>query len=113
MGVFGVILLVLFIIVCSLMILLVIIQDANSEGLGGIFGGSSDTTFGSNSGNILTKITYVVGALFLVLAFSLAYINRTPESDSLLTQAQQSGQESVEWWNDTAADQADQADQAE
>ncbi len=107
MGVFGVILLVLFVIVCILMILLVIIQDEHSEGLGGIFGGASDTTFGSNSGNILTKITYIVGALFLVLAFSLAFINRTPSSDSLLTQAQQTSQETTEWWNDTPADQAE------
>lgn len=99
MGVFGVILLVLFVIVCALMVFLVIIQDENSEGLGGIFGGSSDTTFGSNSGNILTKITYIVGALFLVLALGLAFINRTPENDSLLTNAQQTNQETTEWWN--------------
>lgn len=98
MGVFGVILLVLFVIVCALMVFLVIIQDENSEGLGGIFGGSSDTTFGSNSGNILTKITYIVGALFLVLALGLAFINRTPDNDSLLTNAQQTNQESTEWW---------------
>lgn len=102
MGIFGVILLVLFIIICLLMILLVIIQDENSEGLGGIFGGSSDTTFGASAGTVLTKITYIVGALFLVTALGLAYINRTPENDSLLTNAQQTSQESVEWWNQPA-----------
>jgi preprotein translocase subunit SecG len=99
MGIFGVILLVLFIIVCILMLFLVIVQDENSEGLGGIFGGSSDTAFGASSGNILTKMTYIVGALFLVLALGLAFINRTPENTSLLTNAQQTSQESTEWWN--------------
>lgn len=98
MGVFGIILLVLFVIVCILMIFLVIVQDENSEGLGGIFGGSSDTTFGASSGNILTKITYIVGALFFVLALSLAFISRTPDGDSLLTNAQQTTTESTEWW---------------
>ncbi len=103
MGVFGIILLVLFIIVCIVMIFLVIIQDENSEGLGGIFGGTSDTTFGASSGNVLTKITYITGILFFVLALGLAYINRTPEDTGLLNTVQQNTtQESVEWWNQPA-----------
>ncbi len=84
MGVLGIILLVLFLIVCVLLILLVVIQDENSQGLGGIFGGASDTTFGSQSGNILTKLTYIVGGAFLVIAFTLGFMSKSPQSDNLL-----------------------------
>ena len=97
MGVLGIILLVLFVIVSLILIFLVVIQNENAQGLGGIFGGSSDTTFGSRSGNILTKITYTVGGIFLVLSFLLAFINRTPESDTLLQQAGDN-QQAQEWW---------------
>ena len=95
MGVLGIILLVLFVIVALILIFLVVIQNENAQGLGGIFGGSSDTTFGARSGNILTKITYTVGGAFLVLSFLLAFINRTPESDILQRAGDQQAQE---WW---------------
>lgn len=101
MVVFSVILLVLFVIAALLLILLVIIQDENSQGLGGIFGGGSDSTFGSSSGNVLTKITYIVGGVFLLLVFSLAFVNRTPDSDTLLKSIQENptAVEQVEnWW---------------
>lgn len=99
MGVFGIILLVLFAIVCILLILLVVIQDENSQGLGGIFGGASDTTFGSQSGNVLTKLTFIVGGAFLVLALGLGFINRTPESSDLRQKASdQTVQLSEDWW---------------
>jgi preprotein translocase subunit SecG len=108
MGVFGVILLVIFVILSLLLVLLVIVQNDNSSGLGGIFGGSSDTTFGSGTGNILTKVTYIVGALFLITALGLGYINRSQEGDGLLTQAQAAEQqEAVEWWNQSSADTSD------
>ncbi len=103
MGVLGIILLVLFVIVALILIFLVVIQNENTQGLGGIFGGSSDTTFGSRSGNILTKITYTVGGLFLVLSFILAFINRTPESDIL--QRAGEDQQAQEWWAQPAEDE--------
>ncbi|MGM0431588.1 MAG: preprotein translocase subunit SecG [Spirochaetota bacterium] len=110
MGVFGIILLVIFIIISLLMILLVVIQDENSTGLGGIFGGAGDTTLGSGTGNILTKITYIIGGLFLVIALVLGYINRTPENETLLTKAQQTEQQqATEWWNQPA-DEAEPED---
>lgn len=76
MGLFGIVLLVLFAIVCALLIFMVIIQDQESEGLGGLFGGAGNAAFGSRSTSVVVKFTYVLGTLFFVLAFSLAVLNR-------------------------------------
>ncbi len=103
MGVLGIILLILFIIVALVLIFLVVIQNENTQGLGGIFGGASDTTFGSKSGNVLTKITYTMAGVFIGLAFILALVNRTPDSDAMLRDAGavQAGQE---WWSTAPAE---------
>ncbi len=109
MGVFGIILLVIFVIVALILIFLVVIQNENTQGLGGIFGGSSDTTFGARSGNILTKITYGTAGAFLLLTFLLAFISRTPENDGLLSGAGP-GQEGQEWWTTMPEDDTEDQD---
>ncbi len=106
MGVLGIILLVLFVIVALILIFLVVIQNENTQGLGGIFGGSSDTTFGSRSGNILTKITYGAAGAFLLLTFLLAFMSRSPDTDSLLRNAGP-GQAAGEWWTTAPAEEAE------
>ncbi|MAG13213.1 MAG: preprotein translocase subunit SecG [Spirochaetales bacterium] len=101
MGLLGIILLVVFSISSLLMIVVVLIQDEQGEGIGGLFGGGSSTAFGSRSGNILTKFTSILAAIFLVCSFALAWINRTPESGDLLGAARRgAGQEQSvdEWW---------------
>jgi len=77
MGIVSTIILVFFVIVCILLVLLVLVQTEEGDGLGGIFGGGSASAFGSRSGNILTKITTVLGASFLIVSLGLALINRT------------------------------------
>jgi preprotein translocase subunit SecG len=80
------------------------IQDEQGEGLGGIFGGGSSTPFGSRSGNVLTKFTSILGAVFLVCSFALAWINRTPESGDVIGAARRQGltEQQTEWWNPDA-----------
>jgi preprotein translocase subunit SecG len=78
MTILSVLLLVFFVIVAVLLILLVLIQNEDGDSLGGIFAGGSGSAFGSRSGNVLTRATSILGALFLVISFSLALINRTP-----------------------------------
>jgi len=78
MGILSIVLLVIFIIVAILLILLVLVQDEEGDGLGGIFAGGSGSAFGSRSGNILTRTTSVLGALFLVISIGLALLHRSP-----------------------------------
>jgi preprotein translocase subunit SecG len=101
MGFLSVVLLVIFAIASVLMILVIMLQDDQGEGIGGLFGGGSSSAFGSRSGNILTRFTTILGAIFIVGAFALAWLNRTPESTDIvqkarLEQIQQS--EESNWW---------------
>lgn len=105
MGVIGIILLILFVIASLLLVFMVSIQSEGGTGLGGIFGGGSDTTFGAQTGKIMNKVTAILGTSFLVLAILLAVVNKSPSRDTLLDsvtveQVQQSG----DWWNSNAAE---------
>jgi preprotein translocase subunit SecG len=108
MGFLSIVLLVVFVSVALMLIGIVMIQDDQGEGLGGIFGGTGSTSIGSRSGNILTKTTSILGAVFLVTAFALAWINKTPEEGNVIGAAREeiSG-EAVQWWNQPADDEAD------
>ena len=101
MGLIGIVLLVIMVISAVLLVLVVLVQDDQGEGIGGIFGGGSNTAFGSRSGNILTRFTAVMAAIFLVCVFGLAWVNRTPSAGNVLSKARQealnsSGNQS--WW---------------
>ncbi|MDD3823034.1 MAG: preprotein translocase subunit SecG [Sphaerochaetaceae bacterium] len=105
MGVIGIILLILFIIASLLLIFIVAIQSESGTGLGGIFGGGSDSTFGAQGGKVLNKVTAILGTSFLVLAILLAVVNKSPSSDSLLDSVQvEQVQQSGDWWNTNAAE---------
>jgi preprotein translocase subunit SecG len=99
MGLIGILILVLFVIVSILLILLVLVQNEEGNSLGGIFAGGSGSAFGSRSGNILTKTTYVLGALFLLSSFTLALINRTPGDSGVEAAAKTiENQAAGDWW---------------
>ena len=87
MGVIGIVLLVILVISAILLILVVLVQDDQGEGVGGIFGGGSNTAFGSRSGNVLTRFTASLAAIFLICCFGLAWINRTPNAGNVLAKA--------------------------
>ena len=76
MNVVRTILLVAFVIVCILGILLVLVQNEDNNGMGGVFGGAQSAAFGSHSASVLTKTTAVLVVLFFVLAFGLALVNK-------------------------------------
>jgi len=87
MGLVSIIILIIFILSALILILVVLIQDDQGEGLGGLFGGGSSSAFGPRTGNVLTKFTSVVAAIFLVTAFGIAWLNRTPETGNILQKA--------------------------
>jgi preprotein translocase subunit SecG len=105
MGILGILLLILFIIVCLLLVFLVVIQDEDSDTMGGIFAGGSGSAFGSRSSNVVIKITYVLGALFFVTAFSMAVINKSSVGNVEAAAAQKTQQSApTEWWKGQTQD---------
>jgi preprotein translocase subunit SecG len=102
MGVLSILLLVFFVIAAILLILLVLIQNEEGDSLGGIFAGGSSSAFGSRSGNVLTRATTLLGAIFLVLSLGLALINRTPGGSGVEAAGRQLSPEvSSDWWEDS------------
>jgi preprotein translocase subunit SecG len=106
MGIIGIALLVILVISAVLLVLVVLVQDEQGEGIGGIFGGGSTTPFGSRSGNVLTKFTTALAAVFLVCCFALAWISKTPEAGNVIGQARKQALSTTEqqsWWVQTPA----------
>ncbi|MBO4394055.1 MAG: preprotein translocase subunit SecG [Spirochaetales bacterium] len=83
MAVLSIILLVLFVLVSLFLIFLVSIQSEDNSGLGGIFGGSSDTAFGGRSNRVMNKITAYTVAAFVILAIAVAFVNKSSDSSVL------------------------------
>ena len=83
MSIFGIVLLVFFVIVAILLILLVLAQNEEGDSIGGIFAGGGGSAFGSRAGNVLTRATSILGALFLIISFGLALANRSPSGSGV------------------------------
>lgn len=63
------------ILVCILLTLLVLMQKPRSEGLGAAFGGGfTDSIFGAQTSDVLTKGTIWLGSIFMVLTLVLALL---------------------------------------
>ncbi|MDR1072831.1 MAG: preprotein translocase subunit SecG [Treponema sp.] len=108
MGALGIVLLVFFIIAAILLVFLVLIQDEEGDSLGGIFAGGSSSAFGSRSGNILTKATSVLGALFLILSLGLALVSRSDTGSGVEAAGRQlSTESSADNWVDEELGGAD------
>ena len=106
MGLISVVLLVILIISAVLLVLVVLVQDEQGEGVGGIFGGGSTTPFGSRSGNVLTRFTAVLAAIFLFCVFAIAWVNKNPEAGNVIGRARAEslqGGKQQDWWVQTPA----------
>jgi len=72
--------------VCILLTLLVLMQKPRSEGLGAAFGGNfTDSIFGAQTSDVLTKGTIWLGGIFMVLTLvlGLLYSHRQAGSTKL------------------------------
>ena len=74
MGALKTVIAIIFIIVCILLVVLVLMQEGKSAGLGSI-SGAAETYWGKNKGRsmegLLVKMTKVLATLFIVLAILL------------------------------------------
>ena len=103
MGVVRTILLVAFIIICVLLVLMVLVQNEDSNGMGSAFGGGQSVAFGARSASVLTKTTAVFVVLFFAVTFALALLTKAPTMNDLsATAAEVEGTEAVE---ETAVEQ--------
>jgi preprotein translocase subunit SecG len=99
MAILSTVLLVFFVIIAILLVLLVLVQNEEGDSLGGIFACGSGSAFGSRSGNVLTRATTVLGALFLIISLGLALLNRTPGGSGVEAAGRElSGEAAVSNW---------------
>ena len=74
---------VVHIFACFFMVCVVLLQTGKGADVGAVFGGSSQTVFGSSgAGNFLTKMTTGIAVLFMLTSLFLSYgaANKTTES---------------------------------
>jgi len=75
-------LIVVEVISAALLIGVIFLQKSSGAGMGTAFGGAGESIFGSRMGNVLTKATVVLAAIFLANTTMLAWIGarRQPAS---------------------------------
>jgi preprotein translocase subunit SecG len=65
---------IVHVIVCVILVLVVLLQAGKGANMGAVFGGSSQTIFGSSGpGTFLGKMTTAVAIIFMLTSFSLSY----------------------------------------
>lgn len=74
----------LFIIICILLIGVVLLQKGRGGGLSAAFGGMGSSAFGTRVGDVLTWVTIVMTALFLLLATAVT-LSFKPTLDAVAT----------------------------
>jgi len=80
---------IVLVIVAVLLIVLILMQKTKGAEIGAVFGsGAATAVLGAGASNILTKITYWLGGIFLFLVFALSYIHHQvlKESSAVLSQ---------------------------
>jgi preprotein translocase subunit SecG len=61
---------------CLVLVLVVLLQTGKGADMGAVFGGSSQTLFGSSgAGNFLTRLTTGAAVVFMLTSLSLSYLS--------------------------------------
>lgn len=78
MDVFKMILSLIYLAVCVLLVVVVLLQDAQEAGLSGSIGGSAETFFGQNRDRspqaTKKRLTAILAGLFILLSLVLGYM---------------------------------------
>ena len=63
------------IVVSIIMILIVLLQTGKGSGAGAVFGGSSQTIFGSRgAGTFLSRLTTIAAVVFMLTSLSISFL---------------------------------------
>src|SRR5262245_48266004 len=77
---------VIHILSCFFLIVVVLLQTGKGADMGAVFGGGSQTLFGSGgAGNFLTRLTTATAVIFMLTSLILTY-GQTPSTSSRLIQ---------------------------
>jgi preprotein translocase subunit SecG len=80
--------LAIHLVVCLVLCVVVLLQQGKGADIGAVFGGSSQTVFGSSgAGNFLTKLTGGLAAAFFCTSLYLAYNSNRRLTSSIFTGA--------------------------
>ena len=76
---------VIHVLACLFLIVVVLLQTGKGADMGAVFGGGSQTLFGSGgAGNLLTKLTTGTAITFMVTSLVLSYAHNRAPSSTLL-----------------------------
>ena len=80
-----IVLVTLHIVVCIGLIVIVLLQKGRGADIGALFGGSSQTLFGSTGGStFFNRLTTTVAIIFMLTSLTLAYRSQRYGSDSIM-----------------------------
>lgn len=95
MEVINAVLTVIFVFVSFILVIFILLQNNRSSGAS-LFGGGSQSAFGSSSADALTKITAALVATFVILALILAFLrSRATNIDDLKKELGSSSQQEL------------------
>jgi preprotein translocase subunit SecG len=67
---------ILHVFVCLFLILVVLLQQGRGGGMGSAFGGATAQVFGGRgAGNVMTRLTAICAAVFMLTSMSLAWLS--------------------------------------
>ncbi|MEI6092411.1 MAG: preprotein translocase subunit SecG [bacterium] len=76
---------VIHLITCLFLILFVLLQAGKGAEVGATFGGISQTFFGTQGGNILTKITTVLAFVFMATSIGITVFQHRAITESVMS----------------------------
>lgn len=80
------ILLAVHVFVCLILILIVLLQRGKVADMGAVFGGSSQTVFGSTgAASFLNKVTAAAAIIFMLTSLGLAFLFGKGSTSSIMT----------------------------